>query len=288
MRYLTSLFILVSFHGLCQVSSIMYPDLYSAYQINLALINPSYIPSEVRGDFNAGYRFQTGPFKQISTLVFSGAKVKHNENGSAHVYRVLLSDEKQGPYITTPRGYANYGYQLPLSERVNVSAGAAFGVVEKYYSGTTASGNINTFLPDGSAGLTLKSEKLELGVSGQQLLNSKTKSLASDIVFQRFYQFHGAFDLPLGENARWKSNALYRLLPQAQDDWIIGTSVYIGDLVGLGVMTRSNYQLSFYTELIMDSEDDRLRVFINYNSNFISPYSYTRNSLEFGVGYALH
>lgn len=271
-----------------QITNILYPDFYTSYQQNMAFANVAFVPEELRGDFEASYRFQTGPFKQISTALFSGAKIIEAENGASHVLRALFLNENQGPYFSSPRGYANYAYRLPINDELFMSAGLAAGMVEKYYAGTAAAGNTSVFLPDASAGLLVAWRRWQMGIASFQLLNLSAQSLSSQVQYKRFFHLHVQREWDLGIDWVIKVQSLWRVLPLYEDEWVGGVSFSYLKTFGLGLLTRSNYEASLFVELVLDSDNDRLKLFFNYNNPFLSPHPYTKSSIELGVGYGLH
>jgi len=271
-----------------QVTSVMYPDFYTGYQMNMIYVNPAYVPEEVHADFTASYRFQTGAFRQISTLSFTGGKIFRKEAGSAQALRLVLSNEKQGPYISTPRGYINYAYELPLSEEVSVSAGASAGLVQKYYSGTVATGNTNALLPDAALGIGLRMRQLELGLACQQILNSKSKSLSSIMEFRRHYQSYIHYLVRLSDQVGMRTTLLWRFLPTVQDEGMAGLAFVFKEAVSFGVIGRTNSECSFYGQFDIHSGMDVLRLYFFYNSPVLSPHQYVKTSMEIGVGYSLY
>jgi type IX secretion system PorP/SprF family membrane protein len=269
----------------CQVTNIVYPDLYTMYQANMYLVNPAYVPNEARTDLNAFYKFQVGAFKEVSTMNFSAAKVFRKESGSAQSIRITVLDEKQGPYISSPRGYANYGYELALGEETSLAAGLALGFVGQNYSGVSTTGSTNFYLPDASAGLLFKWKQFNIGMASQQLLNSKTNTFYSQLELKRYYHFHLQHQVELGMNLKWNYYGMYRLFGTIPNELLVGTSLLLHDAIGLGVAVRSNSGISLYSEFMLDSERDRIKIIFNYNSPFFQLIPAYQSSIELGVGY---
>lgn len=270
----------------CQQTNVLYPDLYTQYVANMYLVNSAYIPSETRTDLSAYYKFQTGIFKEVSTLAFSAAKLYERDNNSTHSLRLSAFNEKQGPYISSPRAYANYGYELSLSEETKLAGGIAVGIAGMSYTGITSTGDATEYLPDASAGVILKYKTFQFGTAGLQLPNSKTKTI-SQMELKRYYHFHVIHELDLAYNWKWKYYALYRILPLIPDQLWAGSSLTFSDAVGFGATVRSNAGISIFAEFALDSERDRLKFIFNYNSSFFKLAPAFQNSMELGVGYLL-
>jgi hypothetical protein len=271
----------------CQLTNVLYPDLYTLYDANMYLVNTAYIPNDTRTDLSAFYKFQIGAFKEVSTLAFSAAKLYRRENESVHSLRLTVFNEKQGPYISSPRAYVNYGYELRLGEETRLAGGLAMGFAGMNYTGVSTTGDVNMLLPDASSGLIFKYKTLHLGAASQQLLNSKTKPFYSQIELRRHYHVHLSHELDLGLHWKWKYYALYRLLPATANELMVGTFLLYSQAIGLGVVMRSNSGISIYGEMALDSKNDRLKIVFNYNSNFFQLVPAFQNSIELGVGYVL-
>lgn len=265
----------------------LYPDLYSQYDANMYLVNAAYVPNEIATELSAFYKFQQGAFKDVATMSFSAAKFFRNENESVHALRVSVFNEKQGPYISSPRGYAHYAYELPLGEETKLAGGLAMGFAGMNYTGVSTTGDVNVLMPDASSGIVFKFRTLHLGAAGQQLLNSKTKPFAGQIELKRYFHFHIGHELDLNENWKWKYYALYRLLPTIPHETVLGTSVVFREAIGLGSVYRSNGGIALYGEIALDSEKDKLKLIFNYNSSFFQLVPSFQNSIEIGVGYVL-
>lgn len=286
-RSLLIFMLLVPRFGWCQQTNVLYPDLYTHYTANMYLVNAAYIPTETRTDLSAYYKFQTGIFKDVSTLSFSAAKVFERENGSCHSLRLIAFNEKQGPYISSPRAYANYGYELSLGEETRLAGGMALGLAGMSYTGVTTTGDATQYYFDASAGVIFKYKMFQLGAAGLQLPNSSSKDLYGKMELRRYYHFHLAHEWQVSSSFQWKYYALCRILPLVPSQWWVGTSITFHEAVGIGCTFRSNAGISLYTEMALDSERDRLKLIFNYNSSFFNLTPSFQNSMELGVGYVL-
>lgn len=268
-------------------ANILYPDLYTLYEPNLYLINAAYVPHDTHTDLSAFYKFQTGAFKEVATLTCSAAKLFDANNEGIHSIRLNVLNEKQGPYISSPRANVNYAYELPLGSKTRLGAGLATGFAGMSYTGVSTTGSVNSYLPDASAGLIFKYRELHLGIAGLQLFNAKTKPFTSQIELPRYYHFHLEHQLQLAENVKWKYYALYRALPEIKNELLVGMQVLFSEAFGVGAIVRSNAGLSIYAELALDSEKDRLKILVNYNSSFFELVPKFQDSMEIGIGYVL-
>lgn len=269
-------------------ASSSYPDQYSVYFQNMALISPAFIPDEGKADFVAGYKTRTGAFKKVATYSFSGAILKRRSNNSVHAARVFVLNEKQGPYISSPSGYLNYAYQLPVFDNINVSTGFAFGFSGVYFSAPSASGTASALIPDGSLGLSLNGENLEFGFSAMQVFNSKSTPISSLIILTRY--FNSYIKLKKDLNPFWRVNlyGLWRTFPDVSDDINGGLTLEFKEHFGFGAILRYEKGVSFLLTLSPLQEDEGLDISFAYNSTLLSPMSTLHNSLEFILAFKMY
>ena len=251
------------------------------------LVNPGYISNDYQAELLSYNKFLTGDLQEVATLGFSAAKIFRRDNESAHLARLSVLNEKQGPYISSPRASANYAYELPLAEEMFLSGGVAAGVSGMNYTGVSSTGAVNVFLPDASAGLVFKFRKLQLGIAGLQLPDSKTKPYYAQLVFNRYYHFHFRHQLELNENWNFHYFSLYRLLPKSKNEFLAGGSIAFMRTIELGAIVRSNAGLSVFGEAALDSENNRLSIIFTYNSPSYRIKTSALNSIELGVGYQI-
>ncbi|MBC7389878.1 MAG: type IX secretion system membrane protein PorP/SprF [Opitutaceae bacterium] len=263
-----------------------YPDILTVYFLQMATVNPGYVPSEGIADFNAGYKFRTGAFKEISTFSFSGARILRTQNLNSHVIRIMLNNEQQGPYINTPRAYGNYAYELKTGENSSLYAGAALGVAGVYYSATSATASV--LLPDGSLGIGAKLGAVSLGISSLQIFNSKASPIVAQFRLGRYYQSNLTLEKELGANWNLRGHVLYRLFPENKDELNIGASLLYSETLLLGSMYRNLYGLGLIAGFYFDSGKDKLLLSFTYNSSVLSRAPVLQNSMEISLGFRVN
>jgi len=253
-----------------------YPDILSTYFFQMANANPGYIPKEGIADFNAGYKFRTGAFKDIATFSFSGARFFRTENENTHTLRILINNEQQGPFINTPRAYLNYAYELKVGEESFLYAGTAVGLAGIYYS---------VMLPDGSLGLGIRYKSISLGLSSYQLLNSEASPMLARFRLARYYQSNFEAEKEYGNDWKLKGYALYRLFPETTDELNVGGSALYSEAFIFGAMYRNLFGLGWFAGFYIDSGKDKLILSFTYNSPVLSRVPGLQNSMEIGLGF---
>ena len=280
------LFVLFS-NTLWAQSFTTYPDILSVTLFNEALINPGHVSEEGRSDLFFGHKFQTGALKDVTSSFFSADRTFRKDNGGAQAIRLMFFNEKQGPYISKPRGYLNYAYQIPLQENLHLYAGALLGLAGAYYTVPGSSGNQATTLPDGGIGAGIKSDRFSVGLAALQMFNSAAQPYSATIVLGRYYHVHARYELPLGLDWKVKSQVLWRHLPDTDDQvYVLGSLAYI-DRMQLGGVWRVQKGISFFLALEPHYHEDRLLITFTYNSAITGDTPAWQNSMELNLGYRI-
>jgi len=261
----------------------LYPDLYNTYFYNPGLINPAYIAREGKAEVYVFYKHRTGIFQKIASYSVTGSRTFRTKSKSAHLIRAIITNENQGPYIATTRGYANYAYQVPLSENTALMAGAAVGLAQVAFSAPSATATGSYKSPDGSLGLMLRSNNLEAGASMMQIFNSVTEPLITPISLKRYYNFFVSHGKDLSPFVKLQGNILWQLLPSTKDNLVGNILLSYKESIsfGSGIGTKSG--LNFFMRFnIPIEEEDKLAIVISYNSAFSS---IPVDALELNISY---
>lgn len=262
------------------------PSFFTAYFHQFSQITPAYIPKETHAEFLCGYKSMTGAFRKVSSFYGAASKSFENSKGQVHLVRLQFYNEKEGSYISSPRAYANYAFQLPLREELFAYAGVALGAVSVYYSAPTTTQSSYT-LPDGSIGLGLKSSWFDVGASSMQLFNASYAPLQSTTTLQRFYHAYGTLQKQWPSEWGVRGRLLWRNLPAWSDEIVGSGSFFYSDRLEFGLNASQFTGLSVFTLLGMASDRDNLKLLLNYNSSFFALVPAWQNSLEVGLTYAI-
>lgn len=265
-----------------------YPDLYSAYFNNLALVNPAFVPEEGRVELLATYKNRTGPFRKIATYSFTGGRFFRKENESVHAARIIFWNEREGPYIQKPRAYANYAYQLPLSEKISLSAGLAVGFAQVAFSAPSATGTGSAILPDGALGLMLKGKKLSVGVSSLQVFDSGAEAIQATVRLRRHYNLFLSAEKNLSPALAIKGYVLGRYLPSANHNADVALEFAIKEAFSFGCSAKYRQGLAFFASFNINTGKDRLLLNFAYNSPLLSKNNTLLNSMEVTLGYVIN
>lgn len=264
--------------------NVYYPNFFSSYKLHPVYVSPAYIPLEGRAEFSSGYKSLVGAFNQVSNYYFSAAKVWQGKTGNANVARLIFANEKDGPYISSPRAYANYAYRAKLADKTYLQAGLSIGFMSMDFSAPSST-LPQIFVPDANMALEFQWRGLQLGVASFQVLNSSSSTTVSRIVFQRYYQGMGQYSHTFISGWKLTAHALYRILPSQYNQGIYGFSVDYRKTLTLGALYSSNGMLSGQVGIHIKIQDDVVSILMAYNSTIINKLPRWQDNIELGLNY---
>lgn len=264
----------------------LYPDVQATYHYNMSAVSPAFIPDEGKYVFGGIYKFKPGE-PNLAIYDANAAICLRKAAKHTHLVRVNFSNEKEGPYISTPRANLSYAYQLFLSDEVRLATGIALGYVSRVYSAPSSTGQGNVFLPDGNLGLELSYKKNKVGVTASQFLNSEGAAIESKILLKTYYQFYVLLIQSLSPEFSVRENLLVRLLPQITNQFIGGASLYYRELYSVGFTYYQRRGTAFHVTAALDNEQYPLSFSVGYNSSFLAQSPVWVNSFELGLNYII-
>ncbi|WP_162054415.1 PorP/SprF family type IX secretion system membrane protein [Pontibacter pamirensis] len=184
------LFILV-FMALAMQGMAQQRPQYSQYMLNNFLLNPAITGIEDYADIRVSNRRQWVGIDGAPTTYYVTAHTPLNKGASGNRYHralahhgvgVSMHTDKTGPLRRTGVNFS-YAYHLPITTSINVSAGAAAGLIRNSINSAElqftnpndpliGGGDINNNVFDLNLGLWVYSRNFSVGVSGAQLLEN--------------------------------------------------------------------------------------------------------------------
>lgn len=262
----------------------LYPDQFSSFFYNPSLINPAYIPEDGSSETVVQSKLRNGVYKDISTLAATIQKTFISEGQQWHSARLLLMNEKQGPYISTPRVYGNYGTRVEISEKMKLLAGVSLGMVNPNFH--TPSKTVSTILPDGSIGLILRYQKTSLGVSSNQIFNSSSATSRS-IELKRYYNTYLQTKLSINYETELKMYFLWRYFSDIPSQVTLASSLLYREIIEAGIGYNYKQGGVFYASFILDHASKHpIKLGVLYNSSMFKRFPLMGQSLELNLIYS--
>lgn len=277
--------------GLCRClfaeDNVYFPSFFNSYFFNKYQLTPGYMPTEIKLEISGNYRSLAGELKKISAYSFSAARILGSDKVQQHGLRVSFYNEREGSYISSPRGYAGYAFRQKLSNDAAIFSGINLGFAGIYYSAPTVSQS-STMLPDGAVSIGGSWKGLLLDMSMHQIFNSSKNITGSPLVLERYYHLHASYEKDLHLDWQSKSYTLYRFFPSISPEWFIATSLTYKETFSLGLSYKYRSSVSFFTSLDLKNERDHIQLFFNYNSAVFKLAPAWQSGVELGLNYWMH
>lgn len=265
-----------------QVNSI-YPDVVTSYKGQEVWINPSssmdtsqYYANMV-ANYRAGNRGNVGLYQLDAGVHF----LSGNKNNQ--VIRVLFSSEKEGPYISKPRGYINYGFRLALNKKLSLSSGIAYGFSSNNIQVAQVS-NVNSyFVQDGAFGLELTTSKWGIGAAMMHVFNNQISEQVDSIRLNRFYHINAFQLINFNQQMRLELRGFYRLFSDLNNQLLVNALFYPLPEFGFGGSYFSRKGMSFSSYFQMTLRKTTCQLFMSYNSGWMAEVPAFARSFELGM-----
>lgn len=279
---LISLFLLINLRSLAQVGGI-YPDQFSSYFLNKSLLNPAYIHPDGNSEAIAQSKLRSGFYKDISTIAASAQKVFNTENNQWHSARLLFQNEKEGPYISTPRFYGNYAIRIGLGEKSDLSGGISLGLVNPNIRTPTKS--VSTTLLDGSIGLLLRYSRVSAGFSSQQIFNNSSEGIRS-IKLRRFYNSTIGATIVEGPFIKLNTYVLWIAYSDLPSRFNGIVSILYNDWLEAGAGYQTRQGALFFASFTADRTGMHpLKISLLYNSVLFNTSNLLQEGVEISISY---
>ena len=162
---------------------------YSQYMVNNFLLNPALTGIEDYADIRLSTRHQWVGLDGAPETYYISAHTPLNKGASGNKYHralahhgvgVILHTDKTGPLRRTGLS-GTYAYHLPLTTKLNISAGASAGIIRNSVNGSeldlgndddplVSGANLANSVLDLNLGLWLYTKNFSIGIAGAQLL----------------------------------------------------------------------------------------------------------------------
>lgn len=268
-----------------KAQTLIYPDVFSSYSINKAVLTPSYIPVKPKYILSGIYKFKLGN-ANLSLFDANFSIVSERTNKHKQLFRVSLHNEKEGPYISSPRGYLNYAYLINFSEVSKLSIGVAFGFVSKIFSAPSSTGKGNLTLPDGNIGLTYTYRSFQTHLAIYQLLGSKGKAIKNTLKLKSYYQLYMEKSFDINDAWKIKPQFLLRVLPEVTNQFIGGFSLIYKKQIALSSVYTRYRGVAFQAQIKIDNNYLPFTIGVLYNSSLLSQSPVWVDSMELGYNFS--
>ncbi len=247
-------------------------------------MSPSFIPDNGNYGLSGVYKFKPGE-ANIALYDFSAIVVKNLENNNKQLFRLSFYNEKEGPYINSPRAYGNYAYRISLSKGTSLSAGIAMGFVSRQFSAPSATGAGNVFMPDANAGIEFSYKQFHASAAMYQLFQSEGTAIEAKLKLNSYYQLYCEQRFTLSEQWELKPQVLLRVLPEVTNQWLGGVSVGYKKRIEISSIYTQRRGVAFQAMVKIVNDYFPVTISVLYNSAVLSQTPVWLNSTELGASY---
>ena len=233
------------------------------------LTQPGQLCTDKLPEINVGNLSNTGAFSRIRTFyVTGGVKLHQTSVRNSGSIGVVLLNESEGNYIQKPRGSFLYNWQINLNSDYTFGTGIGVGFLGYTMASSDVSAGGSAFAPDASLGVWLESEKIKLGVSGQQLFNRNIRPIEYSFKYPRLYNVYSSYAFRLSETIELNPFLILSLKPEElNSDYDSGILLNISRFLLIGPCLRHQRTISFLISFseIKITENDLLKFHFAYN-----------------------
>lgn len=260
----------------------LYPQLNSTFQQQKVWVNPGYVSEEGSYNLNFQTHFRTVNRGQAGLYFFDGGTWIRKDS-MAHGFRVLVSNEKEGPYISRPRAYFNYTQLRKLTRQWSLYSGVSVGFFSTFITASTATSNNNFMLPDGNIGVGIKNHRLDAGISIMQVFDNEIEVLRN-IKLSRYYHYHITYSQPLNDVFTVSLSGFYRHFLDLKNQLTTSLEANYKNQLGMGMLYHSLNGVSFYFHYSGEVYQTNYSLFLTYNSGVTAASRKLSQSMEMGLG----
>jgi len=272
------------------------PIIYDQFFKNFYLVNPSSSEFENpdKFTFSAGNRTLAGLFEGVNRtyadLNFSilAGKPTKSKPKSFHSLGLLVINGRDGDIFQRNRAYGRYSYQLALDKKSALSLGFAAGMVNYAVAASQASGGGSSFAPDANVGIWYLRKKFKIGLSYQQIFQSKLTPVKQYISLDSYFNLNANWKAELGPKTFLQTFGYIKYQPQTPFYSELASILTFYLFFELGANYRHNQGIAIlvgFTSIPIGIGTVRLM-----GSYLISTRNFTNvneNVLEFSLGYSL-
>lgn len=219
---------------------------FDQFTQNYHLINPGAKDSTYSLNGQMGNKTQTGLFSGLSHFYFDGdVGLQRKSANGFHFFGVQLINSREGSFITRNRVYGRYAWYQQLNKHSTLSAGISLGTINYAFQNSQGGVSGSDFAPDGNIGIAYSINKLHIGGSLQQFLNSSLQPIDERVQLKQFYNLHGKYQFTLTDVVRLNLHALFQTGGNFKNTYSVSPILELQEKYELGINYRHNRGIVF-------------------------------------------
>jgi len=268
---------------------------FSQYKTNFLVLNPAYSGSRNVLEIKISHREQWKSFEgHPTTSTFSVQAPLRNNKVALGAY--VFSD-KLGPLSNT--GFMlNYAYRIRVKYS-QLAFGLQGGIVQQSidfnklklydpYDYTFLNMQPSNIIPDINFGIYYLARTWYFGVSSKHLFTQENSDYSPfSVLTKHFYGVCG-FTVDLSNDIVLKPSILFKYTKFAPSSIDLGSSIYIKDVISLGLSYRSNYNAIIFLIELTIKKNIRLGYAYDAQINKLSRYSGGSHELSLSFDFDIY
>jgi type IX secretion system PorP/SprF family membrane protein len=278
-----------------QSEVVRYPVRFSQYYNSYPLLNPSAIGSLSKIELSFGNKRLLGNFSNISTYYFNAnlrISPKKGINKPFSALGVLFYNDREGKYLNRSRFYLIYAWHGNLSQKIKFSGGFQIGGFNYAVKGTPLSGDGSDLKPDAAVGLQIYNSNFHVGISVNQVFNSKVQPLEEITILAPYLNITGDWKYKISEPLLFVPNFAVFIPLSAYEknankvlvDFNLNLTINQILFVSAGLHNNDMINISAGLGDILSSEK-KLNIQLTYTFPFAKRTNLNTGFLEIGLGY---
>lgn len=268
-------------------SGTLMPDTYDQFFQNYYLINPANIDtSQIM--LHMGHKSQLGVFRGVKQTYFdANFRIKSNSLNNRHYVGVQLFNNGEGDYFNKNRAYGRYSFDIRLSERYYLSAGASLGMVNYAFKATQSSAGGSDITYDGNLGLWLVGNRLKVGSSMQQVFQRTLSPIGQQFVLRRQYNANLIYSFFINPYVELTAHLWYKYNTYTSCTFDAAAVITLQSIIEFGANYR--YQRGF---VLMGGVKDirmgtsKISIAMSYSTGILNYVARGDNAVELFVRYS--
>ena len=241
---------------------------FDQFTQNYNLINPGAKDSTINYIGQLGNKTQTGLFSGLSHFYFDGdIKLQRNTDKGCHFVGVQLINSREGSFITRNRVYGRYAWFQQLNQQSTLSAGVSLGIINYAFQNSQGGVSGSDFAPDANIGVEYSINRLKIGVSLQQFLNSSLQPIDEKIQLKQFYNVYGNYQFIITDVINLNLNVLFQTGENLSNSYSCSQILEVQKKYELGLNYRHQKGLVFLLGLKnIEIINSFLSVYVSYKT----------------------
>jgi type IX secretion system PorP/SprF family membrane protein len=201
---------------------------------NTSMLLPSYAGMDADLQAKLAYRSYFGSLTALRTY---WADVNYNlrqkTNYDKHVLGAGFYNEREGDFFNRQRILLRYAWHTRLGDKLYLSAGTAFHVINYLFKSSSAGSQGSDFAWSGNVGASIYSPTFRLGFSVNDFNSPSIRPVDFAFVLARFYTVHLEKTFSLSQQIKLRGSIRTNIVPEGSSTGLFHLGVLLTERIGI-------------------------------------------------------